>query len=202
MNVTDAQVEAFQVGDLVEKVGGRYGGPGRVIGITEDMGDGYRLYSVAMKVEGGYGEFVHVFPAAVLRAANPAANPPPADKGEPVATYREPAVVAIGSRYEPVYRYQTPDHRSFSQSYPDEGRPPIRPDAPQHLECLTSAELIASRDAIRREAFEEAAKALAVIERMANTIQFNGNQRDISHEDHMRAWKDVEATAIRARAET
>jgi hypothetical protein len=57
----------FQSGDLVEKVGGRYGGPGRVVGVSDDLGDGYRLYSVAMKVEGGYGEFVHVFPAAVLR---------------------------------------------------------------------------------------------------------------------------------------
>ena len=31
------------------------------------MGDGYRLFGVAMKVEGGYGEFVHVFPAAALK---------------------------------------------------------------------------------------------------------------------------------------
>ena len=30
-------------------------------------GDGYRLFGVAMKVEGGYGAFVHVFPAAALR---------------------------------------------------------------------------------------------------------------------------------------
>lgn len=57
----------FQSGDLVEKFGGRYGGPGRIVGVTDDLGDGYRLYDVAMRVEGGYGEFVHVFPASVLR---------------------------------------------------------------------------------------------------------------------------------------
>lgn len=57
----------FQNGDLVEKIGGRYGGPGRIVGATVDLGDGYRLYNVAMRVEGGYGEFVHVFPAVVLR---------------------------------------------------------------------------------------------------------------------------------------
>ena len=58
---------AFQLDDRVEKIGGRYGGPGRVVSVSKDLGDGYRLYGVAMKVEGGYGEFVHVFPAAVLK---------------------------------------------------------------------------------------------------------------------------------------
>ena len=58
---------AFALGDQVEKIGGRYGGPGRVVSVSEDLGDGYRLFGVAMKVEGGYGEFVHVFPAAVLK---------------------------------------------------------------------------------------------------------------------------------------
>lgn len=65
----------FNRGDLVEKFGGRYGGPGRIVGETEELSDdGYRLYAVAMKVEGGYGEFVHVFPASVLRYP----EPPPA----------------------------------------------------------------------------------------------------------------------------
>lgn len=59
----------FKRGDLVWKHGGRYGGPGRIVGETDELDpDGYRLYDVAMKVEGGYGEFVHVFPASVLRA--------------------------------------------------------------------------------------------------------------------------------------
>ncbi len=57
---------SFTIGERVRKVGGRYGGPGRVIGITEDMGGGYHLYNVAMKVADGYGEFVHVFPDSVL----------------------------------------------------------------------------------------------------------------------------------------
>jgi hypothetical protein len=57
----------LRLGQRVEKIGGRYGGPGRIVSISEDLGDGYRLYGVAMKVEGGYGEFVHVFPASVLR---------------------------------------------------------------------------------------------------------------------------------------
>lgn len=59
----------FAVGQKVRKVGGRYGGPGRIVGFSEDLDNaGYRLYQVAMRVEGGYGEFVHVFPAAALRA--------------------------------------------------------------------------------------------------------------------------------------
>jgi hypothetical protein len=58
---------AFALGDRVEKVGGRYGGPGRIVSVSEDMGDGYRLFGVAMRVEGGYGEFVHVFPSAALK---------------------------------------------------------------------------------------------------------------------------------------
>lgn len=60
-------MKSFSVNDKVRKVGGRYGGPGRIVGWTEELDeDGYRLYNVAMKVEGGYGEFVHVFPASVL----------------------------------------------------------------------------------------------------------------------------------------
>jgi hypothetical protein len=57
----------FKDGDRVRKVGGRYGGPGRIVGSTMALDDsGYRLWNVAMKVEGGYGEFVHVFPETVL----------------------------------------------------------------------------------------------------------------------------------------
>ncbi|MGB3833744.1 MAG: hypothetical protein WA975_17985 [Mesorhizobium sp.] len=68
MTESKEAVRAFAVGDRVEKIGGRYGGPGRIVGVTTELdGDGYRLYNVAMKVEGGYGEFVHVFPASVLR---------------------------------------------------------------------------------------------------------------------------------------
>ncbi len=59
----------YKVGDKVQKIGGRYGGPGRIVGMTEDLGaigGPYILYNVAMRVEGGYGEFVHVFPASML----------------------------------------------------------------------------------------------------------------------------------------
>ena len=60
----------FLLGDRVLKVGGRYGGPGRIVGVSEDLdGEGYRLYQVAMRVADGYGEFVHVFPASCLRLA-------------------------------------------------------------------------------------------------------------------------------------
>ncbi|MFC3074967.1 hypothetical protein [Shinella pollutisoli] len=66
---SNAQIPGpFAIGERVRKVGGRYGGPGRIVGISEDLdGQGYRLYQVAMHVAGGYGEFVHVFPAAALR---------------------------------------------------------------------------------------------------------------------------------------
>lgn len=61
----------FKVGDKVRKIGGRYGGPGRIVSVSDDLdNDGYRLYAVAMKVEGGYGEFVHLFPARVLETEN------------------------------------------------------------------------------------------------------------------------------------
>jgi hypothetical protein len=53
-----------------------------------------------------------------------------------------------------------------------------------------------------RALVEEMGKGFVRIERMANTIQFNGKQRPISHEDHMRAWADIEATAIRAKGGT
>ena len=32
---------AFALGDQVEKIGGRYGGPGRVVSVSEDLGGGY-----------------------------------------------------------------------------------------------------------------------------------------------------------------
>ncbi len=57
----------FKPGELIYKIGGRYGGPGRFVGETMDLDEsGYRLCNVAMKVAGGYGEFVHVFPLSAL----------------------------------------------------------------------------------------------------------------------------------------
>lgn len=66
----------FAVGDHVEKVSGRYGGPGRVVGISDDLGDGHFLYLVAHRIAGGFGEFVHVYPAALLRPVNPERKQP------------------------------------------------------------------------------------------------------------------------------
>lgn len=58
----------LEIGDKVMKIGGRYGGPGVVVGKTVPLHDSdYVLYSVAMEVKDGFGQFVHVFPAAVLR---------------------------------------------------------------------------------------------------------------------------------------
>ena len=58
----------LEIGDKVMKVGGRYGGPGTIVGKTVPLYDSdYVLYSVAMEVRDGYGQFVHVFPATVLR---------------------------------------------------------------------------------------------------------------------------------------
>jgi len=62
----------LKVGDRVVKSGGRYGGPGVIVGMTTDLdGTGHVLYNVAMRVEGGYGQFVHVFPGSMLTKFDP-----------------------------------------------------------------------------------------------------------------------------------
>lgn len=66
----------FRVGDRVEKIGGRYGGPGRVVGIADAFDDGHVLYNVAHRIEGGFGEFTHVYPAANLRLLTPERTDP------------------------------------------------------------------------------------------------------------------------------
>ncbi len=64
--------ETFKVGDYVSKVGGRYGGPGQIVGETIELDDkGHKLWNVAMRVEGGYGQFVHVFPSSALTGREP-----------------------------------------------------------------------------------------------------------------------------------
>lgn len=78
----------FTMGQPVHKVGGRYGGPGRIVGVTEDLdGAGYRLYSVAMQVADGYGTFIHVFPAQALD-----------DKPDPRATGAAPPAASAETR--------------------------------------------------------------------------------------------------------
>lgn len=58
----------FHLHQVVVKTGGRYQGPGIIVGWTAPLDeDGYRLYNVAMQVSGGSGLFVHVFPASALR---------------------------------------------------------------------------------------------------------------------------------------
>lgn len=79
----------FQIGDHVRKIGGRYGGPGRIVGDTMALDDdGYKLWNVEHKIEGGYGKFCHVYPSNALEpAAAPVAElvtpaaPTPASNG-------------------------------------------------------------------------------------------------------------------------
>lgn len=72
----------FKVGDHVVKVGGRYGGPGRIVGDTIGLDEsGYKLFNVAHRIEGGYGEFVHVYPASMLRYEDILAGADPSEAG-------------------------------------------------------------------------------------------------------------------------
>lgn len=59
----------------VEKVGGSYGGPGIVRGraATEV---GAPRYLVGHRIEGGYGEFLHVYPRDMLRTRDPKDDDP------------------------------------------------------------------------------------------------------------------------------
>lgn len=68
--------EPFAIGDPVEKIGGRYGGPGKVVGIADEFADGHRLYLVAHRIAGGFGEFVHVYPASNLQPISEERNMP------------------------------------------------------------------------------------------------------------------------------
>lgn len=62
----------FCVGMPVQKIGGKYQGPGLIVGETLDLdAKGYKLFNVAMQVAGGKGWFVHVFPASGLQALHP-----------------------------------------------------------------------------------------------------------------------------------
>lgn len=56
----------FKKGDLVEKFAGEYGGPGVVVCTDKDEGDNI-FVGVSMKVEGGFGHFVHFFREKQLR---------------------------------------------------------------------------------------------------------------------------------------
>ena len=56
----------YRVGQLVEKWTGQYGGPGRVRGIAQDDGQPLR-YVVGHRIEGGFGEFYHIYAEGNLR---------------------------------------------------------------------------------------------------------------------------------------
>jgi hypothetical protein len=56
----------FEVRQLVYKWTGNYGGPGIVRGIANDEGQPLR-YLVGHRIEGGYGEFFHVYAEGNLR---------------------------------------------------------------------------------------------------------------------------------------
>jgi len=56
----------FRVGQQVEKWPGNYGGPGTVRGIAHDKGQPLR-YIVGHKIEGGFGEFFHIYAEGNLR---------------------------------------------------------------------------------------------------------------------------------------
>jgi hypothetical protein len=55
----------FLVGDRVTKFAGDYGGPGIVKAVVPH-GDSHR-YMVAHKIEGGFGEFLHIYSEHQLR---------------------------------------------------------------------------------------------------------------------------------------
>ena len=55
----------FKEGDLVEKFKGDYGGPGVVIKAM--MLGGKERYLVAHRIEGGFGQFVHIYNSSILR---------------------------------------------------------------------------------------------------------------------------------------
>lgn len=58
--------QKFEIGQLVYKWTGDYSGPGRVRGITA-LPDGKLRYLVGHRIEGGTGEFLHVYAEGNLR---------------------------------------------------------------------------------------------------------------------------------------
>lgn len=124
-----------------------------------------------------------------LRAALAAA-----DAGEPVAVgvKTDPPVVAIGSRYEPVYRYQTPDHRSFSQTAPPMPWQGDYTPVTIRAGTVASPPSEASRDE-REKWREQYRECVAAINRATD--------REIDEAERLRVLDGI-ATAIRARGDT
>lgn len=65
MGVT-ALTPKFQIGQLVQKWTGDYTGPGRVRGIST-LENGSIRYLVGHRIEGGTGEFLHIYASGNLR---------------------------------------------------------------------------------------------------------------------------------------
>ena len=62
-------------GASVEKFGGKYGGPGKLVASwTDEHGEVMNI--VAHRIEGGYGTFKHVYPAKLVRAQQSRAPQP------------------------------------------------------------------------------------------------------------------------------
>ena len=64
---------AIPIGTKIEKVGGSYGGPGIVRGYAEAE-IGSPRYLVGHQIEGGYGEFLHVYPIDMIRVKDGTAS--------------------------------------------------------------------------------------------------------------------------------
>jgi hypothetical protein len=56
----------LQIGDDVEKFGGSYGGPGRIVSKFPVNENEWR-FIVSHKIEGGYGKLLHIYTAGQLR---------------------------------------------------------------------------------------------------------------------------------------
>jgi hypothetical protein len=95
----------FVPGDRVIKVGGAYGGPGIVRG-TISAGDDTLRYVVAHRIDGGYGEFLHIYGPAQICAMAPTdarrAYEAPADVG--ISTSEQPHGVAPDDAVERAAR--------------------------------------------------------------------------------------------------
>ena len=83
-------LSSLVIGEPVEKVGGKYGGPGKLVARwTNEHGD--EMNVVAHRIEGGYGMFKHVYPAKMVVPQAPREpEPAPAMSAE---TMREAAAM-------------------------------------------------------------------------------------------------------------
>lgn len=60
------ELPRLQIGDDVEKYGGSYGGPGRIVSKFPVNETEWR-YIVSHKIEGGYGKLLHIYTEGQLR---------------------------------------------------------------------------------------------------------------------------------------